>query len=228
MAMIFDPREKMLYFMKHWLKNLQVEVLRCVKEEVQQFFHFKDSGDLKKMETPKSSTKGLNILLHELSDDKNEDMSDDANSLQNCHPNLTENPNQPWLWYFDEYINAKEAFNACQFHPAWGSLAHDYLSIMASSVSNEHAFLQGGLTITKQRNQLKGDIVEALQCLKCAIQHDLLFREPGPSSIYEAELKKLENDENDGGPGTEEGWDELLSDDKEEDNLDMSIDLDSD
>ncbi|KAG6887830.1 hypothetical protein C0995_012330 [Termitomyces sp. Mi166 len=52
--------------------------------------------------------------------------------------------------------------------------------------------------------------------------------EPGPSSIYEAELEKLENDENDGGPGTEEGWDELLSDDEEEDNLDMSIDLDSD
>ncbi|KAG6871984.1 hypothetical protein C0995_014259 [Termitomyces sp. Mi166 len=50
-------------------------------------------------------------------------------------------------------------------------------------------------------------------------------REPGPSSIYEAELKKLKND---GGPGTEEGWNELLSDDKEEDNLDMGIDLDSD
>ncbi|KAG5334160.1 hypothetical protein C0989_004256, partial [Termitomyces sp. Mn162] len=77
-----------------------------------------------------------------------------------------------------------------------------------------------------QRNQSKGDIVEALQCLKCAIQYDLFFREPGPSSVYEAELRKLENDENDGGPGTEEGWDELLSDDK--DNLDMGIDLDSD
>ncbi|KAH0585111.1 hypothetical protein J132_10194 [Termitomyces sp. J132] len=76
---------------------------------------------------------------------------------------------------------------------------------MASSVSSERAFLQGGLTITKQRNRLQGDIVEALQCLKCAIQYDLLFREPGPSSIYEAELEELENVENDGGPGTEEG-----------------------
>jgi hypothetical protein len=36
--------------------------------------------------------------------------------------------------------------------------------------------------ITKHRNQLKGDIVEALQCLKCAIRHDLLFKEPGSSS----------------------------------------------
>jgi hypothetical protein len=30
--------------------------------------------------------------------------------------------------------------------------------------------------------------VEALQCVKCAIRHDLMFREPAPSSILEAEL----------------------------------------
>ncbi|KAG6860040.1 hypothetical protein C0995_016634 [Termitomyces sp. Mi166 len=147
-------------------------------------------------------------------------MSDNANSSQNCHPNLTEDPNWPWSQYFDKYINAKEAVpEGWSMIEWWG---------MTSSVSSQHAFLWGGLTITKQHNQLKGDIVEALQCLKCAIQHDLLFREPGPSSIYEAELEKLENDENNSGPGTEEGWDELLSDDEEEDNLDMGIDLDSD
>ena len=110
--------------------------------------------------------------------------------------------------------------------PAWGSLARDYLSIIASSVSSERAFSQGGLTITKQQNQLKGDIVEALQCLKCAIWHDLLFREPGPSSLDEAELEKLEN--NVSGPGVmEEGWDELLSN-VDDDDFDMDIDLDSD
>jgi hAT family C-terminal dimerisation region len=59
---------------------------------------------------------------------------------------------------------------------------------MSSSVSSEHAFSQGGITISKQRNRLKGDIVEALQCVKCTIQHDLLFREPGPSSIFEVEV----------------------------------------
>ncbi|KAH0581824.1 hypothetical protein H2248_011502 [Termitomyces sp. 'cryptogamus'] len=74
-------------------------------------------------------------------------------------------------------------------------------------------------------SSVSSDIVKALQCLKCAIQYDLLFREPGPSSIYEPELE-LKNDENNGGPRTEEGWDELLSDDK--DTLDMGIDFDSD
>ncbi|KAG5731566.1 hypothetical protein E4T56_gene5461 [Termitomyces sp. T112] len=52
--------------------------------------------------------------------------------------------------------------------------------------------------------------------------------EPRPSSIYEAELEELENDDNDSGPVTEEEWDELLANDKEKDDLDMGIDLDSD
>ncbi|KAF9456933.1 hypothetical protein BDZ94DRAFT_1314666 [Collybia nuda] len=37
---------------------------------------------------------------------------------------------------------------------------------MASSVSSEHTFLSAGITISKHCNWLKGDIVEALQCLK--------------------------------------------------------------
>ncbi|KAG6880562.1 hypothetical protein C0993_005780 [Termitomyces sp. T159_Od127] len=99
---------------------------------------------------------------------------------------------------------------------------------MASSVSSERAFSQGGLTITKDRNRLKGDVVEALQCLKCAVRHDLLFREPGPTSLDEIELEKLEGEENDSRKGleNEEGWDEVLSDDNE--GFYIEVDLDSD
>ncbi|KIK31598.1 hypothetical protein CY34DRAFT_39380, partial [Suillus luteus UH-Slu-Lm8-n1] len=50
-------------------------------------------------------------------------------------------------------------------YPTWASLARDYLSIMTSSVSSERAFSQGGITISKRWNRLKGDIVEALQSL---------------------------------------------------------------
>jgi len=50
--------------------------------------------------------------------------------------------------------------------PVWASLASDYLLIMASSVLSEHAFSLAGITIIKHCNHLKGDIVEALQCLK--------------------------------------------------------------
>ena len=61
------------------------------------------------------------------------------------------------------------------------------MAIMLSSVSSERAFSQGGITISKRRSCLKGDIVEALQCIKCAIRHDLLFQQPAPSSILELE-----------------------------------------
>jgi hypothetical protein len=61
-------------------------------------------------------------------------------------------------------------------YPVWASFARDHLSIMASSVSSEQAFSSAGITISKRRNRLKGDIVEALQCLKCMIHQNLIFQ----------------------------------------------------
>ncbi len=46
---------------------------------------------------------------------------------------------------------------------------------MASSVSSERAFSSAGITISKRRNRLKGDIVEALQFLKCLVRKDLVY-----------------------------------------------------
>lgn len=47
---------------------------------------------------------------------------------------------------------------------------------MASSVSSERAFSSAGITISKRRNRLKQDVVEALQCLKCSIKRNVFFR----------------------------------------------------
>ena len=99
---------------------------------------------------------------------------------------------------------------------------------MSSSVSSERAFLQGGITISKSRNRLKGDIVEALQCIKCAIRHDLLFREPAPSSLLEVkESDELENASTgrDSRAGDEEleieefSWDGLVIEDEDEEDV---------
>jgi hypothetical protein len=112
-----------------------------------------------------------------------------------------------------------------QRYPIWVSLAQDYLAIMSSSVSSERAFLQGGITITKQCNQLKADIVEALQCLKCALQHDLLFQEPAPLSLIELEHlddKEVEVEET---GDDKEGWDILLLGDDTEDMSDTETDI---
>ena len=98
---------------------------------------------------------------------------------------------------------------------------------MSSSVSSERAFSQGGITISKRRSRLKGDIVEALQCIKCAIRHDLLFRAPAPSSnseVDEASDQELEVARATGDPEDleesdveESSWDGLLIWDEDED-----------
>ena len=92
---------------------------------------------------------------------------------------------------------------------------------MSSSVPSERVFSQGVITISKRRSCLKGDIVEALQCIKCAIRHDLLFREPAPSSILEAEETGDDELDDAGEPGEESdveefSWDGLIIEDEDE------------
>ena len=96
--------------------------------------------------------------------------------------------------------------------PVWASLASDYLPIMASSVSSERAFSSAGITISKRHSRLKGDIVEALQCLKCMLRHELIFRETGPCSTLETDLEdKVESPRDEGGLS----WDNIfLADDE--------------
>jgi hypothetical protein len=48
---------------------------------------------------------------------------------------------------------------------------------MSSSVSSERAFSAAGITISKRRNSLKPDLMEALQCLKGMFRWDLVFWE---------------------------------------------------
>lgn len=77
--------------------------------------------------------------------------------------------------------------------PTWASLARDYLAIMGSSVSSERAFSSAGITISKRRNCLKNDIVEALQFRKAMLRSEILFREL-PSTILEEELGIYDED----------------------------------
>jgi hypothetical protein len=65
---------------------------------------------------------------------------------------------------------------------------------MASSVSSESAFSAAGITISKRRNRLEGDIVEALQCLKSFIHQDLIFREVVIATQEEEDLDAADQD----------------------------------
>lgn len=96
---------------------------------------------------------------------------------------------------------------------------------MASSVSSERTFSSAGLTISKHRNRLKGDIVEALQCLKCMFHNDLIFQKVVSATQEEEDLEDMDlelagGDGPDGPDGKQvvEGfttWDALLSDDED-------------
>jgi hypothetical protein len=74
------------------------------------------------------------------------------------------------------------------------------LPIMASSVS-------------KRRNRLKPDIIEALQFLKCMYRRELLFREE-PSTVLEVEEYDDLQGAGDGNLHDAEqvGWDGLIDD----------------
>jgi hypothetical protein len=78
---------------------------------------------------------------------------------------------------------------------------------MSSSVSSERAFSSAGITISKRRNRLKGDIVEALQVIKCMMKRDLLFRR---SDLLDDD-DDFEHAERPN--GEENPWDGMLADD---------------
>jgi hypothetical protein len=98
---------------------------------------------------------------------------------------------------------------------------------MASSVSNERAFSAAGITIGKRRNRLKGDIVEALQCLKCLIHRNLLFRDVVVAGDLEEELESediIDREPSDSVETVTEAdkfsWDQILDEDDEDDTVD--------
>ena len=64
---------------------------------------------------------------------------------------------------------------------------------MASSITSERAFSTTGITISKRRNHLDADIIEALQCLKSLISHQDLALHPFPS-LAEEEVEMDEAD----------------------------------
>ena len=177
------------------------------------------------------------------------DSEDEDEDLQST------DPSKPWLVEFDRYFSVVESIpdnmtivewwgvrpsflvpwplltehlddqlNAHRY-PVWASLARDYLAFMASSVSSERAFSSAGITISKRRNRLKGDIVEALQCLKCMYHEDLIFCAVVTSKEVQEEMENTEYFEESN--TTDETcevaenftWDSILIDDDENDEV---------
>jgi hypothetical protein len=83
---------------------------------------------------------------------------------------------------------------------------------MASSVSSERAFSSAGITISKRRNRLKPDIIEALQFLKCIYCHDLLFQEEPSMELEMAELDDHASERGGSSDAEVGSWDAIVDD----------------
>jgi hypothetical protein len=83
---------------------------------------------------------------------------------------------------------------------------------MVSSVSSELAFSLAGITISKHCNRLKGDIVEALRCLKCMYHNDLIFQKVDTlaeeEQLLEEDTEEVQVDDED-----VFSWDQIIVDD---------------
>jgi hypothetical protein len=82
---------------------------------------------------------------------------------------------------------------------------------MASSVLSECAFSSARIMISKHRNRLKPDVVEALQFLKCAYHHNLICHEEMTANL---KLEEMEDDIEGEGVNREgqRGWYDLVED----------------
>ncbi|EKM48148.1 uncharacterized protein PHACADRAFT_109346, partial [Phanerochaete carnosa HHB-10118-sp] len=234
-SMYLAPDAKGSHFEKHWDVGLQKEAEALMEQVFSERYTKLNAASMQSAATATSSKPGASlkpqtskrVLSDDESDDDKTQLGSDSTSAS-----------KPWYAEYCRYLQTREDIppgvshvqwwgrNAYRY-PTWASLALDYLPIMAMSVSSERAFSQGGITISKRRNRLKGDIVEGLQCLKCAIQRDLLFKEHGPCSAQEDESlldaadDSVDTTTNDGElvegdeskEGGEHSWDEILEDD---------------
>ncbi|KIJ23090.1 hypothetical protein M422DRAFT_81167, partial [Sphaerobolus stellatus SS14] len=185
-SMAVNPDSKFKHLRKHWTKTVYNEAIASLEKTFA-----RRHKELEGQEHPNTAvnkrTSKLSLLMQELDNSDEESERDEE---------MVDPLAEPWKKDFvhwmehDEIVPEKMdivtwwGLNS-QRYPTWAALALDHLPIMASSVSSEWAFSAAGITISKRRNRLKGDIVEALQVLKCVIRKDLIIRLPMPSSLLE-------------------------------------------
>ena len=160
----------------------------------------------------------LQALFSKLVDDESDGSDDVDMSASNNTGVQWDDLSTPWLCSFHEYLNRKDNLGDLSLiqwwgihsmqYPVWASLAHNFLSIMLSSVSAERVFSSARITISKRRNCLKSDVVEALQFQKCAAKSNLLFHED-PSLLTEATMLNEISEDGDDETGDETDCDTL-------------------
>ncbi|KZT06852.1 hATC-domain-containing protein, partial [Laetiporus sulphureus 93-53] len=190
-SIILSPRIRFSFFERSWPKSLRDEAMLLIRRIRYADVCGAANPANEAMLLKTKSIRCMGSMLADLSSDEETHAMPSKGASQTVI-----DPGQEWEKEFNKYVMLDDdipetvstvhwwGLNAHCF-PIWASLARDYLAIMATSVSSERAFSSAGITITKRRNRLKGDIVEALQALKCAYHKNLFFHDVGPSSFTE-------------------------------------------
>ncbi|PCH36864.1 hypothetical protein WOLCODRAFT_83227 [Wolfiporia cocos MD-104 SS10] len=210
-AMFLDPSQKKSHIQRYWGEELLQQALKHAETIYATRYKklYPDGSIMTQIKRTTSVTSAAGhvkcLIDRELSDDE-DDLSETGIS-----DNI--DPMKPWLHDFHGYLDSVDDLGNCSIlnagcYPVWTSLARDYLAVMTSSVLSDRAFSSTGITISKQRNRLKADVVEALQFLKCAICCDLLFRE-SPSLLTEADVV---DETYEPSQSFETPWDDLIED----------------
>ncbi|OJT04203.1 hypothetical protein TRAPUB_5111 [Trametes pubescens] len=230
-AMLLDPSQKARHLDKFWRKELRQEAVdRAETIYKKRYYELAAKVDGPTTEQRASATSAAlrweqqRARRRVLSDDEDSDADNDSHTSAATALGGRSQPD-PWRQDFHGYLNSPDDLGGktivqwwginASWYPIWASLARDFLSVMASSVSSERAFSSAGITISKRRNRLKGDIVEALQALKCLYRRDLLFRDEPEVSSEPPLDDEGDNGVGDGDPGAEQadeevGWDDIL------------------
>ena len=77
-------------------------------------------------------------------------------------------------------------------------MAQDYLAIQGSATPSERAFSGGGLTGTKYRSRLNGEIFENLQLLKSAYRNGHISTASEAKQHIDALIASFDAEEEDG------------------------------
>ncbi|EIW62610.1 hATC-domain-containing protein, partial [Trametes versicolor FP-101664 SS1] len=190
-ALLLNPESKAQFVSKSWGKELLADVL-AQAEETERYLEMYPESTAPRASGRRwaGSSRKLGTLLREVSDDESSGDEDSNGAASDAD----EDAGKPWRADFQGYLRSRDSLGTLAIvewwgrnahrYPVWASLARDFLSVMAASVSSERAFSAAGITIDKRRNRLNADIVEALQCLKSLLYQQLLFPEL-PSSLVE-------------------------------------------
>ncbi|KAF8670089.1 hypothetical protein AX14_005948 [Amanita brunnescens Koide BX004] len=195
---ILDPEAHCIWCLAHII-NLATQALITTYSKLKHYNHTEPKVDL----AAGVEQDGAGNLCEEEKDLAKQQKIDDL-QLSDCE----------WeqIGLFNDLLahadNVQQAFLADQETTLHCALPA--LKALHKAWTNEQAFSSTRITITKRHNQLKPDIMEVLQFLKCLYHHDLLFcEEAGTQFEMEESDQPRAMAEN---IGDLEGWDRIVED----------------